>query len=138
MSFFREKKLYCRNLYFSLKIAKSLQLCERRQIAKLHKYYLVCDYFSLVYIFLYFCISQVWQFRTYSHQARFFFFLETKEQVILKLDNQWKKIRDLRVEVSEYLQDYYQRYKECRFSWGSSPTVWTVMYLGQLIIIFKI
>ena len=71
MSFLRVKKkekLYCRTLYFSLRIVKSLQPRGCKQIPEPRKFCLVCDYFSLVYIFLYFCISQVWEFRTYSHQ----------------------------------------------------------------------
>ena len=54
-----------------LRIMKSLQLRGRRKIAESRKYCLVCDYFFLAYIFLYFCISQVWEFRTYSHHITF-------------------------------------------------------------------
>ena len=49
--FFEREKLYCYTLYFSLRIMKFLQLHGRRQIAELRKYYLMYDYFSLVYIF---------------------------------------------------------------------------------------
>ena len=56
--FERKKKLYCRILYFSLIIVKSLQLRGRRQIAKPLKYYLVrvivflWRVFSLFFFFL--------------------------------------------------------------------------------------
>ena len=49
--FERKKKLYYRTLYFFLRIMKFLQLHGRKQIAKSRKYYLVCDYLSLRYIF---------------------------------------------------------------------------------------
>ena len=57
--FEREKKLYCRTLYFSLIIVKSLQLRGRRQIAESHKYchvHMIIIFFFRV-CFLYFFVS---------------------------------------------------------------------------------
>ena len=51
MLFLKEKTVLPHFVFFSLRIVKSLQLRGRRQIAEPRKYYLVCDYFSLVYIF---------------------------------------------------------------------------------------
>ena len=48
---FWERKLYCCILYFSLRMVKSLQVCGCKQITESRKYCLVCDYFSLAYIF---------------------------------------------------------------------------------------
>ena len=50
---FWERKLYCHILYFSLRIIKFLQLCERRQIAEPRKYCLVWLFFFGVYFSLF-------------------------------------------------------------------------------------
>ena len=65
--FFRKKTVLPHSIFFSLKIVKSLQLRGRRQIVELRKYCLVCYYFSLAYIFLFFYISQIWELHVYSH-----------------------------------------------------------------------
>ena len=57
-------------MLFLLRIVKSLQLYGRRQIVEPRKCCFVCDYFSLTYIFHYFFISQVQEFRTYSHHIQ--------------------------------------------------------------------
>ena len=60
--FLREREKHCScNLYFSMIIVKSLQLCGRRQIAEPCKYYLVrvIVFFLLGVCFLYFCFSQI-------------------------------------------------------------------------------
>ena len=67
--FWETETLYCRTLYFSLIIVKSLQLRERRQIAKLCKYCLVCVIiFLLVCVLSILCFSQVWEFQINSLQ----------------------------------------------------------------------
>ena len=89
---------------------KSLQLRERKQIAEPRKYCLVCDYFSLAYIFLYFCISQVWEFRTYSHQllsnlmvhrVNFLFTIQSNLSCAIRILHQPKPCK--RVTVPMYL-----------------------------------
>ena len=56
--FFVREKNCSRTLYFSLIIVKSLQLCERRQIAKPRKYCFVrVIFFFFGMYFLYFFVS---------------------------------------------------------------------------------
>ena len=89
--FEREEKLYCHTLYFSLRIVKSLQLCGRRQFAKPCKYCLVCDFYFFFWriFFLYFCISQVWEFRTYSHHQIDVLHQKQEARLKNKISNIW-------------------------------------------------
>ena len=69
----RKKKLYCRTLYFSPITVKSLQLRGHRQITEPRKYCLVrvIVFFFFGVCFLYFCFSQVGNFRLIPYKYRY-------------------------------------------------------------------
>ena len=68
---FWQRKTILSHFVFFFKIVKILQLCGRKQIAKIHKFSCLCDCLVCVIFLFIFLISQIWEFVYISNMLYF-------------------------------------------------------------------